>query len=65
MCESNFHNNNKPLKALNNQSSLLLKLSLILKLLVNLFNNATAEDNTLALKMLFILSSITMVNYKI
>ena len=43
---SNFHNNNKPVKTLNNKSSLLLKPSENLKLLVNQFNNASPEDNT-------------------
>ena len=47
MCVSNFHNNNKPVKTLNNESSLLLKPSENLKLLVNQFNNnASPEDNT-------------------
>ena len=43
----NFHNNNKAVKTLNNESSLLLKPSENLKLLVNQFNNNTSpEDNT-------------------
>ena len=43
---SNFHNNNKPVKALNNESSLLLKPLENFKLLVNQFNNASPKDNT-------------------
>ena len=47
VCVSNFHNNNKPVKTLNNESSLLLKPSENLKILVNQFNNnASPEDNT-------------------
>ena len=47
MCVSNFPNNNKAGKALNNEDSLLLKLSENLKLLANQFNNnASSEDNT-------------------
>ena len=47
MYVSNYHNNNKPVKTLNNESSLLLKPSENLKLLVNQFNNnASPEDNT-------------------
>ena len=47
MCVSNFHNNNKPGKAINNEDSLLLKPSENVKLLVNQFNNnASPEDNT-------------------
>ena len=47
MCVSKFHNNNKPVKTLNNESSILLKPSENLKLLVNqVNNNASAEDNT-------------------
>ena len=42
---SNFHNNNKPGKILNNESSLLLKPSKNLKILLNQFNNASPEDN--------------------
>ena len=42
----NSYNNDKPVKTLNNESSLLLKLSENLKLLVNQFNNASLEDNT-------------------
>ena len=46
MCVSNFHNNNKPVKTLNNESSLFLKPSENLKLLLNQFNNnASPEDN--------------------
>ena len=44
---SNFHNNNKPVKTLNNKSSLLFKPSKKLNFLVNRFvNNASPEDNT-------------------
>ena len=43
---SNFHSNNKPVKMLNNKSSLLLKPSENLKLLVNQFNNASPEEKT-------------------
>ena len=47
MYVSNFHNNNKPVKTLNNESSFLLKPSEYLKLLVNQFNNnVSPEDNT-------------------
>ena len=47
MCVSKFHNNNKPVNTLNNESSILLKPSENLKLLVNhVNNNASAEDNT-------------------
>ena len=47
MYVSNFHNNDKPVKTLNNETSLLLKPSENLKLLVNQFNNnASPEDNT-------------------
>ena len=46
MCVSNFHNNNKPIKTLNNESSFLLKLSENLIHLVNQFNNGSPEDNT-------------------
>ena len=47
MYVSNFHDNNKPIKTLNNESSLLLKPSENLKLLVNQFNNnVSPEDNT-------------------
>ena len=47
MCVTNFYNNNKPGKAINNEGSLLLKPSENLKLLVNQFNNnASPEDNT-------------------
>ena len=46
MYVSNFHNNNKPVKTLNNESSLFLKPSENLKLLLNQFNNnASPEDN--------------------
>ena len=49
-CSKNFsmyYNNNKPVKTLKNESSLLLKSSENLKLLVNqLNNNASPEDNT-------------------
>ena len=41
---SNFHNNNKPVKTLNNQSSLLLKPSKNLKLLVSRFNVSPVDD---------------------
>ena len=43
---SNFHNNKKPVKTLNNESSLLLKASGNLNFLVDQFNNASPEDNT-------------------
>ena len=43
---SNFHNNNKPVKTLNNESFLLLKLSQNLKPLMNQYDNASSEDNT-------------------
>ena len=46
MCVSIFHNNNEPVQTLNNESSLLLKPSENLKLLVNQFNNSSPEDNT-------------------
>ena len=46
MCVSNFHDNNKPVKTLNNESSLFLKPSQNLKLLVNQLNNASLENNT-------------------
>ena len=46
MCVSNFHNNNKPIKALNDESPFLLKLSENLIHLVNQFNNGSPEDNT-------------------
>ena len=39
MCVSNFHNNNKPVKTLSNESSLLLKPSENLKPLENQFKN--------------------------
>ena len=45
-CMSNFHNNKKPVKTLNNESSLLLKASGNLKFLVDKFNNVSPEDNT-------------------
>ena len=46
MSLSNFHNNNKPDKTLNNEGSLLLKPSQNLKLLVNQFNDkASPEGN--------------------
>ena len=46
MCVSNFHNNNKQGKTINNEGSLLMKPSENLKLLVNQFNNnAFPEDN--------------------
>ena len=46
MCLSNFHNNNKPVKTLNNENSLLLRPSGNLKILVNQFNyNASPEEN--------------------
>ena len=46
MYVSNFHNNNKPVKTLNNENSLFLKPSENLKLLLNQFNNdASPEDN--------------------
>ena len=41
---SNFHNNNKPVKTLNNERFLLLKPSKNLKLLVNQFHNASPQD---------------------
>ena len=46
MCVSNLHNNNNPVKTLNNESSLLLKPSENLKLLVDQFYNASRKDNT-------------------
>ena len=47
ICVSNFRNNNKPGKTINNEASLLLKPSEKLKLLVNQFNNnPSPEDNT-------------------
>ena len=46
MCVSNFHNKNKPVKILNNKSSLLLEPSKNSKLLVNQFNNTSPEDNS-------------------
>ena len=46
MCLTNFLNNNKPVKTLNNESSVLLKPSENLKFLVNQFNDASPEDNT-------------------
>ena len=46
MCVSNFHHNNKPVKTLNNESSLLLKLSENSKLLVNQFNNSASPEDT-------------------
>ena len=47
ICVSNFPNNNKPGKTLNNDGSFLLKPLENLKLLVNQFNNnAFPEDNT-------------------
>ena len=46
MCASNFHNDNKQVNTLNNESSLLLKPSENLKILLNQFNNnASPEDN--------------------
>ena len=45
MCVSNFHNNNKLVTTLSNESSLLLKPIENLKLLVNQFNNASPKDN--------------------
>ena len=44
MCVSNFRNNNKLVKILNNESSLLLKPSENLKLLESQFNNASSKD---------------------
>ena len=46
MCVSNFHHNNKPVKTLNNESSLLLKLSENSNLLVNQFNNSASPEDT-------------------
>ena len=47
MYVNNFHNNNKAVKTLNNESSLLLRPSENLKVLLNQFNNnASPEDNT-------------------
>ena len=46
MCVSNFRNNNKPIKTLNNEHSFLLKLSENLIHLVNQFNNGSPGDNT-------------------
>ena len=43
---SNFRNNKKPVKTLNNGSSLLLKASGNLNFLVDQSNNASPEDNT-------------------
>ena len=46
MCASNFHNDNQQVNTLNNESSLLLKPSENLKILLNQFNNnASPEDN--------------------
>ena len=45
MCVSNFHNNNKLVTTLSNESSLLLEPIENLKLLVNQFNNASPKDN--------------------
>ena len=44
-CVGNFHNNNKLVTTLSNESSLLLKPIENLKLLVNQFNNASPEDS--------------------
>ena len=46
MCVSSFRNNNKPVKILNHESSLLLKPSENLKRLLNQSNNPSPEDNT-------------------
>ena len=46
MCVRNFHNNNKPVKTLNDESSFLLKPSENLIPLKNQLNNASPEDNT-------------------
>ena len=46
MCISNFYNNNKLVKTLNNKNSLLLKPSDNLKLIVKQFNNTSPEGNT-------------------
>ena len=46
MCVSSFRNNNKPVKILNHESSLLLKPSENLKRLLNQSNNPPPEDNT-------------------
>ena len=46
MCVSNFHNNDKPVKTLNNESSLLLKSSVNQKPLVNQINNGSPEVHT-------------------
>ena len=45
MYVNNFSNKNKSVKTLEDESSLLLKPSENLKLLVNQFNNAHPEDN--------------------
>ena len=46
ICVSNFHNNKKSDKTLNNEDSLSLKPSQNLKLIVNQFNNnSSPEDN--------------------
>ena len=47
MCVSNFQNNNKLFKTLNNDSSLLLKPLKNLKLFVNQFTNAPPGENWL------------------
>ena len=44
-CVSDFQNNNKPVKTLNNKSLLSLNPSENSKILVNQFNNASQEDN--------------------
>ena len=46
MCVRNFHNNNKSVKTLNDESSFLLKPSENLIPLKNQLNNASPEDNT-------------------
>ena len=56
--------NNKPVKTLNNESSLLLKPSENLNFLLNQFNNASPESNT-DLEMLFSLNIVILMNYKI
>ena len=56
--------NNKPVKTLNNESSLLLKPSENLILLLNQFNNAFPESNT-DLEMLLSLNIAILMNCKI
>ena len=64
MCISNFYNNNKLVKTLNNKNSLLLKPSDNLKLIVKQFNNTSPEGNTDP-EMLLNLNIMILMNYKI